>query len=450
MSKYIVVSLDGTMDSLETTPTHIARMQDLLDGEAKTILVDTKHEEKEGWQVKYYYDSVNELNDKSPSLISYYDKGLGAPHVDKNGNFIQWSKQPEKFAEKLEDTFQEFGSAVFAEGINNKVARAYHFLASNYTPGDKVYCFGFSRGSYEALLLAQMIRTIGLINIQSPAFKNEYGDNLNMAIQDGFKCYKHQAQVFKRDFCLDGKELIHFMGLYEPVKGIVAHKEPDDHHIGNVAKHVRVALAIDEYRIEYPPIKVISDDEYDTQICWMPGAHGDLGGGYKNFNALSNISLRWMLNEAKHCQLPINQDRLTSWYPVNAFAEQHNSLADNIPFTEGTLQWKEISTHHERPIGVTIRGETIHPSALARFGQKVLMQDLNRKWVRTSYEPKNLATAVHKLNTPAHQSEAERGLLLFNKNHGFRVPEKLPLTEAEIKQDQAREKALMLAQAKRK
>ena len=45
----------------------------------------------------------------------------------------------------------------FGKGIDKNIEEAYKFLTVNYEPGDEIYLFGFSRGSYTVRSLAGMI-----------------------------------------------------------------------------------------------------------------------------------------------------------------------------------------------------------------------------------------------------------------------------------------------------
>ncbi|MBB6562074.1 uncharacterized protein (DUF2235 family) [Acidovorax soli] len=47
-------------------------------------------------------------------------------------------------------------------GAQNRVVLAYNFLLNNYQAGDQVYIFGFSRGAYQARVLASMLQYVGL------------------------------------------------------------------------------------------------------------------------------------------------------------------------------------------------------------------------------------------------------------------------------------------------
>ncbi|MFI4955861.1 MAG: phospholipase effector Tle1 domain-containing protein [Gammaproteobacteria bacterium] len=463
MSKIIVVSLDGTMDSLATRPTHIANIQGLLGGEHYHSRATLKTNQAQGWRIQMYFDSVVNQQELKPFLLSYYDQGLGSPHLDKDGNIIKWSVRPLQFAIKLKDTLVEIDQTAFAEGITNNVAQAYHFLAQYYQPGtkdkdgnvidpaDQIYCLGFSRGSYTARLLATMIRTIGLINVNSPAFRKKYGDDLHQAIADGFACYKHdvhpdenhKAKAFKEKYCHDGKHLIHFMGLFETVKGWIAESVPKDRKIGNVPKFVRQALAIDEHRSQFHPSIGIPSIESSAMTAWFAGVHADVGGGYNEHNLLSNVPLHWMLNEAMQCGLPIDKTMLEKLYPANYLGNQHNSMFDPVPFTKGKIRWKDISISTERQIGVYSPGETIHPSAIHRFSKEVPIQNADGQWETKPYEPSNLTKAVEVFNDPAKQHHKSlKRVLIFNYQHNYKVPETLPLSAEDIQKEHENEKAI--------
>jgi hypothetical protein len=49
------------------------------------------------------------------------------------------------------------------DGLIINVLEAYNFVVNNYSPGDKIYCFGFSRGAFTARAIAGMITDFGVI-----------------------------------------------------------------------------------------------------------------------------------------------------------------------------------------------------------------------------------------------------------------------------------------------
>ncbi|KAK1983326.1 hypothetical protein LZ30DRAFT_714609 [Colletotrichum cereale] len=53
--------------------------------------------------------------------------------------------------------------ALFGDGLVAEVIKAYNFVVMNYSPGDEILCFGFSRGAYTARSVAGLITDIGVI-----------------------------------------------------------------------------------------------------------------------------------------------------------------------------------------------------------------------------------------------------------------------------------------------
>src|ERR1035441_7900079 len=48
-------------------------------------------------------------------------------------------------------------------GLENDIRDAYVFLMQTYEPGDSIYLFGFSRGSFTVRAVASLIRMYGMI-----------------------------------------------------------------------------------------------------------------------------------------------------------------------------------------------------------------------------------------------------------------------------------------------
>ncbi len=88
-------------------------------------------------------------------------------------------------------------------GLDNDIRDAYVFLMQNYQPGDLVYLFGFSRGSFTVRAVASLIRMYGMIRkgnetlvpyaIRMLTGIQRAGDN-----QDAVKQYFELADGFKR------------------------------------------------------------------------------------------------------------------------------------------------------------------------------------------------------------------------------------------------------------
>lgn len=52
----------------------------------------------------------------------------------------------------------------FGVSLKDKVREAYNFVSDNYTEGDQIYLFGFSRGAYVARTVASLINYIGILS----------------------------------------------------------------------------------------------------------------------------------------------------------------------------------------------------------------------------------------------------------------------------------------------
>jgi uncharacterized protein (DUF2235 family) len=81
--------------------------------------------------------------------IVFYDEGVGTDIVDDDSIF-SWI-----------NTVLRFIGGAFGSGIDNDIQEAYRFLSLNYEPGDEIYLFGFSRGSYTVRSLAGLINCSG-------------------------------------------------------------------------------------------------------------------------------------------------------------------------------------------------------------------------------------------------------------------------------------------------
>ncbi|KAG9199104.1 hypothetical protein G6514_009022 [Epicoccum nigrum] len=78
--------------------------------------------------------------------IVYYDSGVGTGSLS---------------------AFESKRQGATGDGLVVNVLEAYNFVVNNYSPGDKIYCFGFSRGAFTARAVAGMITDLGVIEPDS-------------------------------------------------------------------------------------------------------------------------------------------------------------------------------------------------------------------------------------------------------------------------------------------
>jgi len=125
--KKIVLCCDGTWQSSvsgkHNLPSNITRM-------ARTIAkAGLDKEDNRVWQ-----------------QIVYYDSGVGTGSLS---------------------AFESKRQGATGDGLVVNVLEAYNFVVNNYSPGDKIYCFGFSRGAFTARAVAGMITDLGVIEPDS-------------------------------------------------------------------------------------------------------------------------------------------------------------------------------------------------------------------------------------------------------------------------------------------
>ncbi|KAF8660902.1 hypothetical protein AX16_001530 [Volvariella volvacea WC 439] len=313
----LVLCFDGTGDEFDCDNSNVVQLVSLL-----------KKDEK-AQQMVYYQTGIG----------TYTSPDIATPLMNK--------------VSKIMD------SAV-AWNLDAHVMDGYEFLMQNYTAGDKICIFGFSRGAYIARSLAGMIHKVGLL----PA------DNWQQ-VPFAYKMYTRtdglgweQSKAFKRAFSNDVG--IDFIGVWDTVDsvGLLTKRLPfaTSNTIVRVFRH---AVSLDERRAKFkanlwnrptaseaqlgsgdrspyvfgldnlpnegpsrspsgtkrsprlsPRFLVDGDQkldererewadrdmatETDIKEVWFSGCHSDVGGGSvnnKTRHSLARIPLRWMIRE---------------------------------------------------------------------------------------------------------------------------------------------------------
>lgn len=118
-----------------------------------------------------------------------------------------------------------FWGAGLGLGFEERVVLGYNFLRSNYHAGDKIYLFGFSRGSFEARALASMLYYIGLPD-QPETIEElrlfddqiKYVKTLYQEMKDGFEFRRYACKVAKvRTDSWYKSRPVDVMGLWDTV-----------------------------------------------------------------------------------------------------------------------------------------------------------------------------------------------------------------------------------------
>jgi uncharacterized protein (DUF2235 family) len=228
----------------------------------------------------------------------------------------------------------------FGAGLLANVGDAYRYLMNVYEDGDKVFIFGFSRGSYTARGLAGVLHMFGLLCPGNegliPYIIRLYAKRTRSAA--GMTHTFDVAAGFKATFCRNCP--LHFVGVWDTVSSVGWVWDPlklpytaqnPDMGIG------RHAVSIDERRC-YFRNNLWGDPLPGQNIkqVWFAGVHSDIGGSYAEIDSgLSKITLQWMLCEAVPVGLLVDPQkaarvlgRIPPPPPVapDPSAKTHNSL----------------------------------------------------------------------------------------------------------------------------
>jgi uncharacterized protein (DUF2235 family) len=360
---------------------------------------------------------------------------------------------------KVEKSWSVLTGLAFASGFMDNVEDAYRFLMNAYNDGDQIYLFGFSRGAYTIRALAAILHAYGLLcrgnEGQIPYVLRLFNEDMNAARKqsrqlrqaniagarkpEAKKTYLTVNSAFKETFCHD--VTLRFVGLWDTVSSVGWIQQPlrllysAQNPIIQTGRH---AVSIDERRCFYqdnlwgaplPPNetptlrkKVIGSDgepvighdgrpvfepvQQDIVQVWFAGVHSDVGGSYpQRESALSNRTLRWLLNEATANDLKVEPDRVNLIFgeptneryaaaPLYVKPDEpgpvHNSLTgawwllEVLPHRYYVMDTDE--EHWRIPLGsprTLPSGALVHSSVAERLQADLI----------PPYQPKNLALA---------------------------------------------------------
>ncbi|KAN0128870.1 Uncharacterized alpha/beta hydrolase domain (DUF2235) domain containing protein [Lactarius tabidus] len=225
---------------------------------------------------------------KSGDQLSYYTSGIGS--------FVK----PSSYMRNMRMGIKNKCAAALGLNFKSNLLSGYRFLSDKYERGDQIFLLGFSRGAYQARVLAAMITKVGLLrtgnNEQIPfafqmykdpeASKDEPIDSRN---PEGKQT--NTANEFKKAFCYDVN--IHFVGVWDTISsvGVFRNKYYPGAELAEKICFFRHALALDERRVKFIP---------ECKEVWFRGSHSDIGGGNVKNRTSENgaIPSRWMAYEA--------------------------------------------------------------------------------------------------------------------------------------------------------
>lgn len=237
-----------------------------------------------------------------PSNVTRLCRSLNSVGTDENGDewqqIVWYDSGVGTTSLALGDTIQ----GAIGVGLEGNVIEAYNFCVLNYNPGDKIMCFGFSRGAYTARTIAGLISDIGICHKRD---LNKFPDlwAVYKKIEPGKRFHRSEEWfdwrwgkadenqgakgpfIYEKppqgDWAQDGSREVEVVGVYDTVGSlgipeVLGVKLPSSdgwHNVGlspNI-KNAFQALALDEHRnafspaVWYLPNETATPEEVETR-----------------------------------------------------------------------------------------------------------------------------------------------------------------------------------------
>jgi uncharacterized protein (DUF2235 family) len=294
-------------------------------------------------------------------------------------------------------------------GLSSNIRSCYRFLARTYEPGDRLFLFGFSRGAYTARSLAGFIRNCGILTRDDAD-----GVDAAYAFYRDRTSRTHPSSIASRLFRETNSHPaapIHFIGVWDTVGALgipedfpgwdTMSKHLDgwerlwgfhDTQLSAQVTNAIHALSIDEQRAAFKPTLWSQDPdapaEQNLNQVWFAGCHSEVGGGTDD-NALSDIALLWMAEQAALAGLVFDDRQPGAGWPDVSIPATAPNYAGELHDTRHGF-WELEHAYHRlaAPPNSVDRGQAISSTAARRAAEL------------DGYAPKGFAQYLSALGKP--------------------------------------------------
>ncbi|MGP1382218.1 MAG: DUF2235 domain-containing protein [Thainema sp.] len=359
--KRLIVCCDGTWNSLQR-PSQVSHSN--VAEIAKAILPYDPPEECDQTDA-----TAAGVQTGVPQIV-FYDDGVGTGYL----------------------TIDRFLGGTIGLGIDANILEAYRFLCMNYCPGDEIYLFGFSRGSYTIRSLGGLISRIGLMR----------QDKLNQ-LWKAYKLYRqpkpnpkqqpqeHQAfedtiKAFRQEHSMPYEVKIKLLACWDTVGSLGIPRIPPlmplkwvletifnlkhsfhDTNLSPIIENAIHAIALNEDRrvFDLTPMNLPSNSPTQLEQCWFIGNHGCCGGGTRQLSAINFV---WVTETMKAMGLPLklNPDVIEAnrqqQYPLHPYQTSTTKL---INFLFWIFNWPPFMPHRRK----NPPQAKIHPTVMDRLSK---------------------------------------------------------------------------------
>ena len=255
--------------------------------------------------------------------------------------------------------YDRFIGGVFGVGVVPNIADAYRTLIFNYTAGDEIFVFGFSRGAYSARSFVGLIGTVGILSRSDAGQvdaavdhyrKRDTSDNFRASMCDYRSKYSSEVCISADDddwrvknctgYVTGAAHLLRlkYLGVWDTVGALgipVRYRllsplnwslQFHDVSLSPLVENARHAVAIDERRKDFAPSLWDNLDQLNAaagssssafdapyQQQWFPGTHSSVGGGGDR-RGLSDYALDWIYEGAQRAGLQLDKSARTPIY----------------------------------------------------------------------------------------------------------------------------------------
>jgi uncharacterized protein (DUF2235 family) len=308
----------------------------------------------------------------------------------------------------LAKRWSQLKGLAFGAGLLDNVGDAYRYLMNTYREGDRIFLFGFSRGSYTARAVGSLLHVYGLLEpgneqlipyilrLYADMTKGPQGQDATFAAEEAFK-YAFSREVE-----------VHFCGVWDTVSSYGWINDPIELRFNGqnpIIRTGRHAVSIHERRCCYQdnlwgPSLPAAEGYAGQNIrqVWFCGVHSDIGGSYPEQDAgLSKISFEWLLAEAvkqgllvddKRVRIVLGQQAPPAFLPPYVPPDPHGVLHDALEGFWWVLEYfpRKKKGRWGLPRGKWVReipeNSMIHET-VKLSGQKVTLPQnyVEEKWV---------------------------------------------------------------------
>jgi uncharacterized protein (DUF2235 family) len=289
---------------------------------------------------------------------------------------------------------EHLGGGMFGWGLVDRLGDAYRFLTFNYTPGDEIYVFGFSRGAFTARSFVGMLRNCGIVARTQAARIGDaidwYRERTSSKGPNSLPTRQFRAEI-SPTVCVDEGEdawrqanirgyapgdapllNLRYLGVWDTVGALGVPTRYrllqffnrkyrfHDTNLSSMVRSGRHAVAIDERRQDFTPTLWSNIDELNRearadpdsplapfQERWFPGVHCGVGGG-GDFRGLSDQSLAWVWDGAQKAGLALDTSVGSKVFelapdpcsPLSPFDEDNFGLWQRAKSSVLDLMWR--------------------------------------------------------------------------------------------------------------